>query len=398
MLYPRDILADMEKTIKREESVILTGARQTGKTSVLLILKNRLREEGENCHYLNLENSEYLKILNKNPRNIFEFLPEAKKKQYVFIDEIQYLENPTNFLKLIYDEDRKKIKIIASGSSSFYIDKKFKDSLAGRKFLFELFSLNFNEFLVFRGQKELLEQKGKTLTIYYQNLLSGLWKEYLTYGGYPKVALAEGEELKKILLEEIGSSYIKKDVADAGIRNSEKYFALLRILAGQTGQLVNLQELAATLGIARKTVEEYLYVMKKSYQVAFVKPFYRNIRKEITKMPKVYFFDPGMSNFFLGDYSAPEKRNDKGHYLENIAFREFLFQTKNIDKIKFWRAKEEKEVDFIINGKEAFEIKTNFKNKDAKKYGDFKKQYPEIKLNFLGEKEILEKFYRFKIR
>ena len=100
---------------------------------------------------------EYLKLLNKHLFNIFELIPKSKTKQIIFIDEIQYLHNPTNFLKLLYDEKRNKIKIIASGSSSFYLDKKFKDSLVGRKFLFEVYSLNFDEFLIFNEEKELLK-------------------------------------------------------------------------------------------------------------------------------------------------------------------------------------------------------------------------------------------------
>ena len=142
----------------------------------------------------------------------------------------------------------------------------------------------------------------------------------MIFGGYPKVALTKDESVKKIMLEEIGSSYIKKDVVDAGIKNTDKYFSLLRILARQTGELVNSQEIAKTLQMANKTIEEYLYVIKKSYQAAFIKPFYTNIRKELIKMPKVYFYDLGLRNFFLNDYQNMDKRTDKGAYLENIVF------------------------------------------------------------------------------
>lgn len=397
MLYPREILTRAKKVFDRDEFIIFTGARQTGKTSLLLMLKSWLEKKGENGHYLNLENTEYLGAFNRRPENIFEYLPGAEKKQYVFIDEIQYLDDPTNFLKYLFDEKREKIKIIASGSSSFYIDKKFRDSLAGRKFLFEIRTLNFDEFLVFKNQKELLAQKSKKITAYYKKKLDELWEEYLIFGGYPKVVLAEDNELKKILLEEIGSSYIKKDITDAGIRNSEKYLKLLKILAAQSGQLANAQELAATMGLARKTLNEYLYVAEKSYQVAFISPFYRNIRKELTKMPKVFFYDLGLRNFFLGDFSPLKKRADKGQYLENAAFREFLNIAKNTDEIKFWRTQDKKEVDFVIGGKEAYEIKFSARKVDRKKYEKFTKKYPEVKLNFLDEKDILEKFYGFKI-
>src|SRR3989339_897410 len=168
------------------------------------------------------------KVLKNDEYNIFELIPEKSIKQYVFIDEIQYLDDPSNFLKLLYDEKRSQIKIIASGSSSFYIDKKFRDSLAGRKYLFEIFALNFDEFILFKNEENILKQKGQKISAYYQDKIRALWHEYIEYGAYPKVALSENPELRLMNLEEIGSSYIKKDINDAGIRNQEKYFALLK--------------------------------------------------------------------------------------------------------------------------------------------------------------------------
>jgi len=398
MLYHRECLDKIKKILNRDEFVILTGARQVGKTSILIMLKDFLEKKGQNSYYFNLENIEYLKLLNKNPLNIFEMFPLGKTKQNILIDEIQYLENPTNFLKLLYDEKRKDIKIIASGSSSFYIDKKFRDSLAGRKFLFEVYPLNFNEFLNFNDEQDLLKQKTKKLTIYYKQKLLNFWKQYLIYGSYPKIALEKDNDIKKILLEEIGTSYIKKDIRDAGIKNTDKYFSILKILADQTGQLVNSQELANTLNMSHSTVEEYLYVMKKSYQIVLIAPFYRNLRKELTKMPKIYFYDLGLRNFFLNNYNEIKIRTDKGNYTENIVFKEFMHIEQDVSKIKFWRTQDKKEIDFIVKNK-AYEIKyerlkIKIKNKG---YGEFQKQYPEIPFEFLNCIDLLEKFYGWKI-
>ena len=392
MLFERDILIEIKKVILRDEFIVLTGARQTGKTSLLILLKEFLEKRGLRCHYFNLENPDYLNLLNKHPFNIFQLIPEAKTRQCVFVDEIQYLTQPSNFLKLLYDEKKNNLKIIASGSSAFYIDKKFKDSLAGRKFLFEIYPLNFDEYLIFNQQDELLTQKKKRLSAYYQKLLLKLWEGYLNYGGYPKVVLAKEGELKMIILEELGSSFIKKDALEAGIKNTDKYFSLLKILAAGVGQLLNSQELANTLGVSHKTIEEYLYVMKKSYQVAFIRPFYRNLRKELTKMPKAYFYDLGLRNFFLNNYSWIDKRQDKGQYLENTAFREFLRKTKSIEKIKFWRTQDKKEIDFIVED-QAYEIKFEEVRIRRKRYEQFKRIYPGIRLNFLTYQQILEKFY-----
>ncbi len=398
MLYSREVFKQAKKWLFKDECIILTGARQTGKTSILIMLKNFLEQKKDQpCFYFNLENPDYLKLLNKHPYNIFELIPHSKVKQNIIIDEIQYLEDPTNFLKLLYDEKRDKIKIIASGSSSFYIDKKFKDSLVGRKVLLEVYPLNFTEFLVFNNEEDLIKQNGKKLSIYYKNKVKKLWDKYLIYGGYPKVVLETKNDTQTVVLQDILSSYIKKDVRDAGIKNVDKYFALLKILASQTGKLVNSQELANTLNMAHKTVEEYLYVMKKSYQVAFIRPFYKNARKELTKMPKVYFYDLGFRNLLLNDFNLIDKRSDKGVYLENIIFKEFLRQVENINLINFWRTQDKKEVDFIIDTKEAFEVKFVLSQIKEKKYEAFRNFYPDIKLNFLNYSEILKKFYGWEI-
>ena len=392
MLYSRDIFNKIKKVIGRDEFIILVGARQTGKTSLLFLIKEFYEKKGVEASYFNLENPEYLKSFNDQPFNIFDLLPKRLTKQIVLIDEIQYLANPSNFLKLLYDERREKIKIIATGSSSFYIDRKFKDSLAGRKFIFNVYPLNFGEFLRFNGEAEMAEEKSaKRLTAYYQGKLLKLWEQYVIYGGYPKVALAKEEELKRILIEDIGSSYIKKDALEAGIKNTEKYYALIKILAGQTGQLMNSQELANTLNLAHKTVEEYLYIMARSYQLAFIRPFYKNLRKELTKMPKAYFYDLGLRNFFLNDYRALDKRLDKGAYLENLVFTEFLKRGDDLDSIKYWRTQDKKEVDFIV-GREAYEIKYNAKRKISD-YKMFIKQYPEIKFSMISREDIIKKFY-----
>jgi len=138
-------------------------------------------------------------------------------------------------------------------------------------------------------------------------------------------------------------------------------------------------------------VEEYLYIMARSYQLAFIRPFYKNLRKELTKMPKAYFYDLGLRNFFLNDYRALDKRLDKGAYLENLVFTEFLKRGDDLDSIKYWRTQDKKEVDFIV-GREAYEIKYNAKRKISD-YKMFIKQYPEIKFSMISREDIIKKFY-----
>jgi hypothetical protein len=155
--------------------------------------------------------------------------------------------------------------------------------------------------------------------------------------------------------------------------------------------------LANTLKIAHKTVDEYLYVVQKSYQAAFIRPFSGNVRKELTKMPKVYFYDLGFRNFLLNNFNKLPDRPDKGVYLENIIFREFLKEHHGSEGIKFWRTQDKKEVDFIINESDAYEVKYNSNEIKAKKYEQFKLLYPKIKFRFLTYSDILPKFYKWQI-
>lgn len=384
MYYDRDISTEFVKNIENEYVLIVVGARQTGKTTFLKYIFNEIKES-ENKYFINLENPEFLDLLNQHPDNIFKLtnIPSAEK-QIIFIDEIQYLENPSNFLKYIYDEYKGIIKLVVSGSSSFYIDHKFKDSLVGRKKLFQLYTLNFDEFLRFKNELEIikeLKQRGK-VSLINNRKLEQLINEYIIYGGYPGVVLEANYENKKILLSEIGTDYIKKDVFEANIQDQAKYFYILKTLANQVGSLVNSSELANTYNVAVTTVEKYLYIMQKSFHVALIRPFFSNIRKELTKMPKSYFYDLGLRNYFSGKFDNIQSRIDKGMILENAYFREFLFKY-SLDNIKFWRTQNQNEVDFIINEKIAYEIKFLKTECRKSKYKLFQRTYPDIKFEFL---------------
>src|SRR4030042_2061774 len=162
----RDITIESFKYLDADEILLFIGARQSGKTTILKQIRNHLEKQNNICHFLNLEDPEYLEILNKSPKNLLKiFSLDLARKNYVFVDEVQYLDNPSNFLKYFYDEYRGKIKILASGSSSFYVDKKFKDSLAGRKKIFNVWTLSFREFLRFKSEKELAKKDFKKISL-----------------------------------------------------------------------------------------------------------------------------------------------------------------------------------------------------------------------------------------
>lgn len=385
MTIIRNITIEAQKYLKEAEILLFIGARQAGKTTILKQLQQYLEKQNQFCYFLNLEDPEYLELLNKSPKNLFKiFTLDLKKRNYIFIDEVQYLKNPSNFLKYLYDEYKDKIKLLVSGSSAFYLDKKFKDSLAGRKKIFNVFTLSFPEFLRFKNENELSRRlTAKTeLSLADKEKITLYFQEYLLYGGYPRVVLAPLEE-KKDILREIAYSYIKKDIYESNIRQDEIFYRLFKILASQIGNLVNISELANTLGISKTSVDNYLYVMQKSFHIHLIKPFYKNIRKELSKMPKIYFYDVGLRNFFIDNFKSYELREDKGPLLENISFRQ-LIEKYDIETIKFWRTITKQEIDFVIGENLAFEVKVQPQKFRVKNCRLFLENYPKIKLQIIS--------------
>ncbi len=397
MSITRDITLKAKEYLKSDEILLFVGARQAGKTTILKQIKEHLETSGKNAvYYLNLEDYEYLDLLNKTPKNIFKiFSIDKNKKNYLFVDEVQYLKNPSNFLKFLFDEYQGKIKLIVSGSSAFYLDRKFKDSLAGRKKIFYVSTLSFQELLRFKNENDLSKKDFKKLSLIEKEKIAVYYREFMIYGGYPRVVLAPREN-KEELLREIAFSYIKKDIYEAGIKQEEIFYKLFRILASQTGGLFNALELANTLGVSKTAIDNYLYVMRKSFHIAFLSPFFRNTRKELTKMPKVYFYDLGLRNFFANNLEQFEGRSDKGALLENAAFRQLreLFQK---DQLKFWRTAQKNEVDFIVNEKSAFEVKVNPANFKKSKYKNFSELYPNLDLSIISIDKKSDRFLGYKI-
>jgi hypothetical protein len=399
-MFTRSLYLDLLNHVPEKECTILIGARQTGKSTLLKQLQDALLKNGETVVLLNLERKDILLELNQSPENIFRYFPAKEKRNYLLVDEVQYLEDPTNFLKLLYDEHAPKLKIIATGSSAFYIDRQFKDSLAGRKKIFELPTLDFKEFLLFKNQETLLAeyQSLKKQTKKKSTSEPQLWAaldEYVNYGGYPAIVLENKVANKIERLKEIRDSFVKRDILEAGITDETKFFRLMILLASQIGNLVNTNELANTLKITHPATENYLYILRKCFHIELVKPFFSNVRKELVKMPKVYFNDLGLRNVLVNYFSPIEQRADKGALLENYVYRS-LSDRLNRDQIKFWRTADGNEVDFVLEesnkGGKAIEVKFNEAEANAKKYKKFTELYPNYPVQFFswrGEKLFL---------
>jgi predicted AAA+ superfamily ATPase len=393
----RYLYKNVERHLAHKNYTIITGARQVGKTSLLRQLYRFLKNEDKEVVFLNLENKELLSSLNADVRKVFNYISatpqkiidgQVKKRIYLLIDEVQYLDDPTNFLKFLYDEYEYNVKVVATGSSAFYIDKKFRDSLAGRKRIFQLYPLSFNEFLVFKRQEKINKEitymvSEPSYVSEYKRSTYSLLMEYLTYGGYPAVILEDDVEEKKWLLEELKNSYLRRDIIESGVDKEQKFIMLVRLLADQIGSQVNKNELGNTLGLDNKTVERYIYILEKCFHIDLVRPFFKNLRKELTKMPKVFFNDIGLRNAFLGKFDNPRERMDKGELLENFIFNQLRIKHER-DKIKYWRTADRNEVDFVIEERfdfgYALEVKWDCKQYKPNKYKKFMSAYPNFPL------------------
>ncbi len=383
MSITRDITIKARGYLDDDDILLFVGARQAGKTTILKQLASYLEQKNEYVNFLNLEDPDYRQILNQSPKNLFKIYSlDIKKRNFIFIDEVQYLNDPSNFLKYFYDQYGRKIKLLVSGSSAFYIDRKFRDSLAGRKRIFYVKTLSFREFLRFKNENDLSQADFRNIGIADTEKTAIYFYEYMIYGGYPRVVLSTVDE-KSEMLAEIAYSYIKKDLYEASIKQDEVFFKLFKILSTQTGNLVNSSELAHTLGVSKTAIDNYLYIMQKSFHIALVRPFYRNIRKELTKMPKAFFLDTGLRNFFTSNFKVFELREDKGALLENAVFRQLL-ERYVMDEIRFWRTTQGHEIDFVVSDKEAFEVKVRRSGFREGHYSSFYKHYPEVAFNVVS--------------
>lgn len=361
MLNKRSLLATIIRFLDGPEVVVLTGMRQVGKTSIVRLALNSL-PTGTQSFYLDLEDMNLLEICNKGADALVGYLKllgaDFSLKAVVAIDEIQYLANPSNLLKLLHDH-HPQIKLLVSGSSSLEIRSKFSDSLAGRKALFELDTLSFKEFLLFRDQKAMqVKENAGTLSDIITNgineyatlassILGPHLSDYLTWGGFPGVTLHAEAERKLSLLRDIHTSYVRKDIKDiAKIEDIMGYNRLLQLLAGQCGNLVNINELSATVGLSINTVKKYLFLMEQTYAMTLLRPWHSNQRKELTKMPKAYFNDIGLRNIVRGAITASYLPD--GAQIENFVFCELKKRYIPNENLFFWRTAGGAEVDFVI--------------------------------------------------
>lgn len=338
--------------------LIIKGARQTGKTTLLKQLKAYLDDQKKSTIYFPVD-QELNNPIFSNHKLFIKILTEryglaSTKKLYVFLDEFQYIKNAGMFLKNIFDAQGENLQLIVSGSSSLDITKN-SEFLTGRKIDFLLSCFSFKEFLSTRDFSisaapfSLTEKSGLSdFYTLYRNILEQALLDYTNWGGYPEVTMTANENKRLILLKEIIRTYIEKDIAlFLRVENISGFNNLIQILASQIGSLVNREEIGTTLGIGKNTVKKYLEILQGTFVFSFVRPFFTNIRKELTKMPKVFVSDPGIVKVALNAQNISRYSLINGRVVENFVYNELV---KNNDdaNIFYYRTVGGAEIDFVL--------------------------------------------------
>ena len=352
-LIKRTILKDLIDHLDKKQISLIVGPRQVGKTTLMSLLMSYLAEKNKKSIYLSLDIENDRRFFNSQNNLIEKIKLEiGNDKGFVFIDEIQRKPDAGIFLKGIYDMNL-PYKFIVSGSGSVELKEKVHESLAGRKMLFEMPPVSFFEFFNFKTDYKYENKLADYFSVEKENSLKFL-EEYLNFGGYPRVILAKTREEKNRELDEIYRSYVEKDIALLlRVEKTDAFSSLVKILSSQIGGLLNYNELASTLGISLATVKNYLYYLEKTYIIQRLPPFFKNVRKEITKSPTIYFSDLGLRNYSLGIAGNLTRPDDLG-----LLFQNFIFNILDSDfrllgpKVNFWRTKDKAEVDFVINSHE----------------------------------------------
>jgi len=371
----RAIANEFNHKLLPNKVLILLGARRVGKTELI------------NNYLQNIPSESFLK-LNGEDINDASLLKERSVINYqrlllnidlLVIDEAQIIPDIGLILKLIVDSIP-GIKVIATGSSVFDLNNKLGEPLVGRKntvYLFPLAQIEFAPYENYKQTAENLEQR-------------------LLFGGYPELEQYTDWEDKKEYLYEIINSYLLKDILIYdGIKHSNKIYDLLRLIAYQLGKEVSLQELATQLQMSKNTVSNYLDLLSKVFIIFKVEGFSRNLRKEIVKSSRWYFYDNGIRNGIISNFNRLDSRTDVGDLWENYLASERV-KKQNYQKIKvknyFWRTYDQQELDWLeeigdyLHG---FEFKWNEKKK-AKIPTAFAKAYPDAMFDVINKSNYLD--------
>ncbi len=371
-MLKRFIESRIHDKLVANKAVMIFGARRVGKT---VLMQQIIQQFPGDKLVLNGEDFDTLAIL--EPQSISNYRRLLDGIELLAIDEAQNIPEIGFKLKLIIDEIP-GIRVLASGSSSFDLLNRTGEPLVGRSVQYHLFPFS---------QAELSQDETRLQTK--QNL-----EDRLVYGSYPEVVNLPGYQDKKDYLRDIINAYLLKDILSIdGLKNPAKMTGLLRLLAFQTGSEVSYDELGKQLGLSRNTVEKYLDLLSKVFVVYRLGGFSRNLRKEISKSSKWYFYDNGIRNALIGGFSQLSQRNDIGQLWENYLISERIKQSSNTGQTKsfyFWRTYDGQEIDLIeeSEGKlSAFEFKWGGKVQNSPRA--FSSSYPDAAYSVINRENYL---------
>jgi uncharacterized protein len=360
----------IEGYLFKGKTIVIYGARQTGKTT---LLEQMLEPYRGNTLFLNGDDADIREML--SDLNATKLIPIIGKSKIVVVDEAQRIPETGLALKIIHD-NFKDVQLIATGSSSFELANNISEPLTGRKFEFTLYPLSFGEMVEHHGfltEKRLLEHR-------------------LIYGYYPDIAINVGQETK--LLKSLASSYLYKDLLTLDtIKKPVLLEKILSALALQIGNEVSYNELAQLLNSDKETVEKYIDLLEKTCIIFRLGALSRNVRNEIKQGRKIYFYDNGIRNAILGNFSALSSRTDKGALWENFLISErFKFLGNNEMDVKswFWRTTQQQEIDYIEEYPDkilAWEFKWN-SQKTVRLSKTFANAYSNTEFNMVNPENI----------
>jgi len=420
--FDRELLEKLKRWSDRREIIAIKGPRQSGKTTILKMFRKWLiNEKGvdrDRTVFKTMEDHEFKKEFEKDPQETIESYIFDDKKYYFFLDEFQHTEEGGKKLKLLYDTFE-NIKFIITGSSSLELTGKTSKHLVGRMFSTHLYPFSFWEFL---------NVKNKRLSRIYSKRNEDVWRflkegdefdikegiflsefqkpfeEFLRYGSYPEVIKSQKEEMKKTVLKNLFETYIARDIiALLKIQESSKLREVVKILSSQLGGILNYNNISESCEIYYKKTKRFLKILEETYVVDLIKPYHKNLKTELRKNPKAYFFDLGLRNYALKNFLPLESRTDKGEMVENFVLNQFRY--KGAEEIHYWRTQGKAEVDFIYeNGTEIIPIEVKYKKFDepriSRGYRSYISTYkPDrgvmVTKDFWGEKLIDETKVKF---
>ena len=348
-MFERRVFRLLKEHLNEPEVTVITGMRRTGKTTTLKYLLEKTPHQ--NKLFLDLERLEFRRIFMQESfqemQGDLEFLGfDFSKKGVIAIDEVQLIPEVVSFIK--YYHDHFNIKFLLSGSSSYYLKNRMTESLAGRKRIFELYPLDFQEFLIFK-EVDVEPLKGQKLQrfrpLVYQTYQRH-YEEYLRFGGFPQVVLADAHQKKGQLLKDILNSYLELDIkilSDYSV--IDDLFKLAVLLSARIGSKLDYQKIGVLTGLSRHKVKDYIQLFRSTYFLHLIKPYSLNPDRSIAVQPKIYMADNGLVNQFA--------QVSSGSLFENAIANQLI----PLGNVNYHQKKTGQEIDFILNQKLAIEVK-----------------------------------------